>query len=82
MKTLPAGASPILVNNPAGLEASAHPVIARLEPFLYQSMRTCSRCGGEQIFVAVYECNAGRVGVCLGCGEEKLIPFSRVTEAA
>ena len=50
-----------------------------LDPFLYQEMRSCLNCGGEKIFVLVFECDAGRVGYCAGCGEEKIIPFSRVT---
>lgn len=44
----------------------------------YQDMRWCPNCAGEQIFVPVYECDAGRVGFCLGCGEEKIAPFTRV----
>jgi len=43
----------------------------------YQDMRWCANCAGEQIFLPVYECEAGRVGVCLGCGEEKIAPFTR-----
>ena len=53
----------------------SHPVA--LDPFLYQEMKDCSRCGGEEIFVAVYECEFGRVGICLGCGEEKMQRFER-----
>lgn len=84
--TLPADANTREELTPsAGLQAGASPprgTYARLEPFLYQSMRWCARCAGEEIFVPVFECHAGRVGLCLGCGEEKLIPFSRMTEAA
>jgi hypothetical protein len=56
-------------------------VLAPLDPFLYQRMRWCIRNGGEEVFVEVFECEHGRVGVCLGCGEEKLIPFSREVAA-
>jgi hypothetical protein len=52
-------------------------ILAALDTDVYRDMRWCSRCAGEQIFVEVFECDAGRVGVCLGCGEEKLIPFTR-----
>jgi hypothetical protein len=45
----------------------------------YREMRWCANCGGEQIFLPLYECEAGRVGVCLGCEEQRLIPFTRVT---
>jgi hypothetical protein len=64
--------------SPAG---SGFPVLAPLDPFLYQRMRWCIRNGGEEVFVEVFECEHGRVGVCLGCGEEKLIPFSREVAA-
>jgi len=43
----------------------------------YQDMRWCANCAGEQIFLPVYECDFGRVGLCLGCGEEKIAPFTR-----
>lgn len=44
-----------------------------------QDMRWCANCGGGQIFVPVYECEAGRVGFCLGCGDEHIERFTRVT---
>jgi len=56
--------------------------VAALDPFLYQEMRWCVRCGGEQIFVPVFETDFGRVGVCLGCGEERVQRFTRETECA
>jgi len=43
----------------------------------YQDMRWCANCAGEQIFLPVFECEFGRVGLCLGCGEEKIAPFTR-----
>lgn len=52
-----------------------------LDPFVCRGMRWCIRNGGEEVFVEVFECEYGRVGVCLGCGEEKLIPFSREVSA-
>lgn len=45
----------------------------------YRDMRWCINCGGEQVFIPVFECEAGRVGFCLGCGGERVVPFSRVT---
>lgn len=51
--------------------------IAVLDSFIHRDSRWCVRCGGPQLFVEVYECEAGRVGVCFGCGEERVIPFSR-----
>jgi len=60
------------------LRPATHPqAIAVLDPLLYQDMRWCADCAGEQIFVEVFECAAGRVGYCLGCGEEKLVAFER-----
>ena len=53
-----------------------------LDSAVYQESRWCPNCAGDVIFVPVYECEAGRVGVCLGCGEEKLVPFSRTTGEA
>jgi hypothetical protein len=46
-------------------------------PFLYQRTRWCPNCGSEQIFVCVFECEAGRLGYCVGCGEEKLVGWTR-----
>ena len=51
--------------------------ITALDPFVYRDMRWCMRCGGEQLFVEVYECKAGRVGVCFGCGEERVERWTR-----
>jgi hypothetical protein len=48
----------------------------------YQDMRFCWNCGGQRIFLPVYECEAGRVGVCLGCGDERIAPFTRTTGEA
>ena len=63
-------------------EGSGSCPVAPLDPFLYQRMRWCVNCGGEQVFVEVFECEAGRVGVCLGCGDERVIPFSRTNSEA
>ncbi len=48
----------------------------------YQDMRWCPNCGGQQIFLPVYECEAGRVGLCMGCGEERLVAFTRANSEA
>ena len=53
--------------------------VAVLDSDVCRDMRWCPGCGGEQIFVEVYEFDAGRVGVCLGCGEERVISFTRVS---
>ena len=56
--------------------------LAALDPFVYRDMRWCARCAGEQLFVPMFECDFGRVGVCMGCGEEKVQRFTRTTEVA
>jgi hypothetical protein len=53
-----------------------------IDSAIYQEPRWCMNCGGEQTFLPVYECEFGRIGICLGCGEEKLAPFTRVTGEA
>lgn len=53
--------------------------IAVLDSDKYRDMRWCANCAGEQVFVEVYEFEGGRVGVCLGCGEERVVLFTRVS---
>jgi hypothetical protein len=53
-----------------------------LDPFVYRDTRWCANCGGPQMFIQCFECEAGRVGFCFGCNEERILPWSRVTEAA
>jgi hypothetical protein len=47
-----------------------------------QEMRHCDRCAGEQIFCVAWEFEGGRVGCCLGCGEERIERFTRTTVEA
>jgi|HubBroStandDraft_2_1064218.scaffolds.fasta_scaffold161375_2 hypothetical protein len=56
--------------------------IAVLNSDICRDPRWCPNCGGEQTFVAVYEFHEGRFGFCLGCGDERLVPFSRVNSEA
>jgi len=63
-------------------EGSAFPVTAPLDPFVHRDSRWCADCGGPQLFVEVFECEAGRVGVCMGCGEERVIRFTRTNSEA
>ena len=60
----------------------ARETVAALDPFVYRDMRWCMNCGGEQLFVEVYECEAGRVGVCFGCGEERVERWTRTNSEA
>jgi hypothetical protein len=56
--------------------------VAALDPFLYQEMRWCAKRDEPQIFVEVFECEAGRLGVCLGCGEERIEQWTRTNSEA
>lgn len=71
--------SPHSVGNGGGEETHGFAV---LDSDVYREMRWCVNCGGEQVFVEVYEFEAGRVGFCLGCGEEKIVGFSRTNSEA
>lgn len=53
--------------------------VAVLDSEVCRDMRSCFNCAGEQVFVEVYEFDGGRVGVCLGCGEERVVGFTRVS---
>lgn len=41
-------------------------------------MRFCYVCESEQQFTAAWECSTGLVGCCLGCGDERIAPFTRM----
>lgn len=64
------------------MSAAATPSLTVLDPSICRDMRWCVNCGGQQIFVEVFECEAGRMGVCLGCGEERIAPFTRMNSEA
>lgn len=53
--------------------------IAVLDHFV-EFMQFCFVCEAEQIFRAGWECEAGLIGCCLGCGDERIAPFTRTTE--
>jgi hypothetical protein len=50
--------------------------IAALDEFIEFS-RFCAKCDSEQIFRAGWECDLGLVGCCLGCGDERIAPWTR-----
>jgi hypothetical protein len=52
-----------------------------LDPWL-QEMEYCPKCGGPQIFVFAWEFEGGRVGCCLGCGDERIARFTRTNSEA
>lgn len=47
-----------------------------------QFMRYCEKCDSEQIFLAGWACEQGLVGCCLGCGDERIAPFTRANSEA
>jgi hypothetical protein len=69
-------ASPLVADG-KGEGGEPRAVLALLDSDVYRDPRWCANCGGKQTFVEVFETDFGRVGVCLGCGEEKVIQFSR-----
>jgi hypothetical protein len=71
--------TPHSVGNEGGEVSSADFAVLGL---IHQEPRWCPNCGGEQTFVPVYEIHIGRVGYCLGCGEERVVPFSRTNSEA
>jgi hypothetical protein len=66
--------------SPPHLEAS--PGFTVLDSEIFRDPRWCANCGGTQTFVEVYEFESGRVGFCLGCGEEKTRWFTRTVGEA
>jgi hypothetical protein len=53
--------------------------VAVLDPWVYRDMRWCATCEDFREYVELFEWAEGRLGVCLGCGEERVIPLTRVT---
>lgn len=51
-------------------------------PVTIQFMRYCTDCNREQIFVVGWECDRGLIGCCLGCGGERIAPFTRANNEA
>ncbi len=77
---LPAGRFPSSPTTPAGPESGdshlTSPAVAALDEFVEFS-RFCLKCDSEQIFRAGWECDAGLIGCCLGCGDERIAPWTR-----
>jgi hypothetical protein len=67
------------MNSPIERVESLMPDIALLDSSVYQDMCWCMNCGGERVFLSVYEFEGGRVGCCMGCGEQRIAPFTRTT---
>ena len=74
----------------AGGEATAHAVPdvpfvsaftqepCTLDSEIYRDMRWCPNCAGQPVFVEIFEFESGRMGGCLGCGEERVVRFTRM----
>lgn len=88
--TSPAGSEHPQILSPAGSEGGDSRLtlecptagVAALDPFVHRDMRWCEICEDFREFAEVLEDEAGRVGVCLGCGNERRARFSRTTEVA
>lgn len=61
---------------PASVSIPDHDA-ARLE-LPIEWMRFCYVCNSDKLFVAYGVCSSGLVGCCLGCGDERIAPFTRV----
>jgi hypothetical protein len=51
--------------------------ISTLAPWV-EWMRFCPVCDSEQRFVAGWICDLGLVGCCSTCGDERILPFTRM----
>jgi hypothetical protein len=56
--------------------------IAVLDHNLYRDLHWCAKCAGPQMFLEIFEFENGRLVCCQGCGDERVIPFTRESEAA
>ena len=82
--TLPTGNPPNTLHTvgSTGGGVSKHRDVAALD---YRILRTqvewmdfCPKCLAEMHFIAAWRCDAGLLGYCLGCGDERIAPFTRV----
>jgi hypothetical protein len=71
----------VVGNEAAGAASGGGCAAAILDPWV-QEMQDCKRCGGPQVFVAAWVCEAGLIGCCLGCSEERILPFTRARSEA
>lgn len=75
----PISAGPERGDSRGSSEAVAALRVLTLEDFV-EFMQFCGKCDSEQIFRAGWECELGLLGCCLGCGDERLAPWTRTTE--
>ena len=82
----PCGATPLSVGvgdgergSPAHRGLSAVPDLPPIFdlPTKVEFMRWCEVCEQVERFVAAWECMYGLVGCCLGCGDERVLLWSR-----
>ena len=67
--------------NPVSSEGSAiHYAVAPLDSSIYRETVFCPVCECEEEFRTMLEFVSGRIGVCLGCGDERVVGFTRRTE--
>lgn len=62
-----------------GAEGGCTPTgVVALDPYVYRDMRWCVKREEYQEFREFLDGACGRWGCCLGCGEERVVHFSRV----
>lgn len=71
-----------LTPNPVSGEDGGVGGFAVLDSDVYRDPRWCANCAGPQTFVEIYEFEGGRVGFCMGCGEERIALFTRTNSEA
>jgi hypothetical protein len=57
-------------------------VSSLLDSVVHRDMRWCSKCGGLQLCLEIYESDGGRLISCQGCGDERIERFTRTTGEA
>lgn len=60
-----------------GLDYVAALEFSTLSPSV-EWMRFCTICDSEERFVAGWICDLGLVGCCSGCGDERVLGFTRM----
>jgi hypothetical protein len=51
---------------------------AVLDSSIHRDMRWCANCAGPRMFLEVFAFDGGILVCCQGCGEERVIPFTRM----
>jgi hypothetical protein len=74
--------APMRTPHSVGNEGGEERGFAVLDSDVFRDQRWCANCYRLETFVEVYEFEGGRLGYCLGCGEERVVPFTRTNSEA